>query len=77
MKNRLFVSPTNSETISSITSWEACAAKCDEKASCLYWDWRDGNHATPDTCVLNEGFDRAADELNTVAGSRECKGRTA
>ena len=75
MKNRLFLSPTNSETISSISSWEACATKCNEKSSCLFWDWRDSNHATPDTCVLNEGFDRSADELNTIAGSRDCKGR--
>ena len=73
MNKRVFSNPTNAETIGSITSWEACATKCKEKSSCLFWDWRDGDHATPNTCVLNEGFISTIDQLNTVAGNRECQ----
>ena len=69
---RLFSAPVNPETVSSISSWQDCAASCQAKAACLFWDWRDDRHNTPNTCVLNEGFTKTVDDFYGVAGSRDC-----
>ena len=75
MQGSLFEGPTNAETISSISSWTDCAGRCKAKASCLFWDWRDDRHNTPNTCVLNEGFTKTVDDFYGVAGSRDCQSK--
>ena len=68
------MNPVNAETISNINSWEDCAARCRAKASCKFWDWRNSKAETPNTCVLNEGFDKSKDNWFATAGSRDCQG---
>ena len=72
---RLFSKPLNPETIGALPTWQECAARCQAKAACLFWDWRDERHETPNTCVLNEGFHKSVDNYFGVAGSRDCKGQ--
>ena len=75
MQGRLFVGPTNAETISSISSWTDCAGQCLAKSSCAFWHWGNSQHTAPNTCVLMEGKSGTKDDFHSFAGARDCQGK--
>ena len=69
IKERVFEGLTNGERIHNVADSIACATKCVEKSSCLYWSW-----LTSGMCELNEGFTSEVYNEHGVSGDYTCDG---
>ena len=63
----------NADLLTKVSSWQECARKCAEKASCQNWVW---NHERPGiyalNCALMDGFGQKISDPNSVAGRWDC-----
>ena len=72
LKGSKFEQLVDPETINSINTWQDCAAKCQTKTTCEYWNWEDADGGNPNTCTLMADYLEDLSHPNFVGGNSKC-----